>query len=402
MPIPKKIKTHLTHAGLFLLVFITTTFAGAEWIGGKYVFIPETHFAWSDFVFAISFSGPFLCILTVHEFGHYFTARWHKVRVSLPYFMPLWFGFLPLVGLPPMPSLGTLGAFIRIKDRLTSRLQFFDIGIAGPLAGFVVALGVLYYGFTHLPPPEYIFDIHPEYYQYGLKYDQYVYENDFIDPTYRTISMLEGRPLDNQRSILSLGKNLIFQFFESHVASPELVPNKYELIHYPWLFAGFLALFFTALNLLPIGQLDGGHILYGLIGYNNHRMASSLLFILLVFYAGLGTITPYDSLDELSWQLPFYGVFLVLTFYSMFPTLKNRILLAVSILAVQYLVAYFDPTIQGYQGWLVFAFVIGRFLGVYHPPANYDQPLDTNRQILGWIALAVFIGSFSPQPFIME
>jgi len=186
------------------------------------------------------------------------------------------------------------------------------------------------------------------------------------------------------------------------VASPELVPNKYEGIHYPWLFAGFLALFFTALNLLPIGQLDGGHILYGLIGYNNHRMASSLLFILLVFYAGLGTITPYDSMDELSWQLPFYGVFLVLTFYSMFPTLKNRILLAVSILAVQYLVAYFDPIIQGYQGWLVFAFLIGRFLGVYHPLAVYDQPLDTNRQILGWIALAVFIGSFSPQPFIME
>src|SRR5690606_12811327 len=111
------------------------------------------------------FSGPFLGILTVHEFGHYIAAQLHRVKVTLPYYIPLWFGFIA------MPSIGTGGACIRIKEFVTSRNKYFDIGIAGPLAGFVVALGVLFYGFTHLPPPEHIFTIHPEYEQFGENYD---------------------------------------------------------------------------------------------------------------------------------------------------------------------------------------------------------------------------------------
>lgn len=374
---------YIIHIILFVAVLLTTTLAGAEWVSGKFLFIPETEFTWPDFVQALTFSVPFIGILTVHEFGHYFTAQWHRVKVSLPYYMPFWFGFLPLIGLPPIPSLGTAGAFIRIKEPLTTRQQFFDIGIAGPLAGFVVALGVLYYGFTHLPPPEYIFEIHPEYQEYGLDYANYVYQD------------LEGSP--------RLGNNLAFMFFERFVVDrPELMPNPYELIHYPWLFAGYLALFFTALNLLPIGQLDGGHILYGLVGYKAFRVISAGLFLLFVTYAGLGVISPFDLVDDLLWEIPIYIGFLYFVLSGIDRDPRNRLVGALGIFTLQFLLVYLDPGIRGYPGWLLFAFLIGRFLGVYHPAALQDQPLDTNRRILGWIALIVFLISFSPQPFIFD
>lgn len=376
-------RQYIIHAILFVVVLITTTLAGAEWISGKFLFIPETEFSWRDFFNAMAFSVPFIGILTVHEFGHYFTAQWHRVKVTLPYYMPFWFGFLPLIGLPPIPSIGTMGAFIRIKERLTTREQFFDIGIAGPLAGFAVAIGVLYYGFTHLPPPEYIYEIHPEYQEYGLDYAKYVYQD--IEGSFR------------------LGSNLTFMFFEQFVVTqPDLIPNSYELIHYPWLFAGYLALFFTALNLLPIGQLDGGHILYGLVGNKTFRVISAVLFLLFVTYAGLGIISPFDPLDDLLWAIPLYVGFLYFVLTGLDPEPQNRLVIALGIFTLQFLLVYFDPGLRGYQGWLVFALLIGRFLGVYHPPAMQDEPLDTNRKILGWISLIVFLISFSPQPFIFD
>ncbi len=146
-------KTYLLHGGLFLLTLVTTTMAGAEWMFGR-LFIPiegMQTLGWDEFLAGLNFSIPFLAILTVHEFGHYIVARLNKVRVTLPYYIPLWLG----IG----ESIGTLGAFIRIQDYINSRRKYFDIGIAGPLAGFVLALVVLWYGFTHLPPVDYIFCI---------------------------------------------------------------------------------------------------------------------------------------------------------------------------------------------------------------------------------------------------
>lgn len=146
----RETKRIFLQVGLFLLTFITTTLAGAEWIHGwLFLWVPEP-LGWNAFTDGLSYSIPFLLILTTHEFGHYFMARYHKVKVSLPYYFPFWLGFLGLM------SIGTFGAFIRIRERLRSVAQTFDIGIAGPLAGFVVALGVLFYGFTHLPPKEHI------------------------------------------------------------------------------------------------------------------------------------------------------------------------------------------------------------------------------------------------------
>lgn len=258
-------KTIAIHTGLFLLTFVVTTIAGAEWIFNKSLFYGEELLGWSEIMAGLYYSIPFLGILTAHEFGHYFTAKYYKTEVTLPYYIPLWFGFAPL-----FPSFGTMGAFIRIKSMIKSRKEYFDIGVAGPIAGFVVALFVLTYGFTHLPEPSYIFEIHPEYEQYGVDYEDYAYEHN------------EGN--------FVVGDNLLFLFFKKYVADPERVPNNYELYHYPWLFAGYLALFFTALNLIPIGQLDGGHVIYGLLGYKYSRIVSRTLFLVMVTISGISFV----------------------------------------------------------------------------------------------------------------
>jgi len=372
-----KTKQRLLHVALFLITLTTTTLAGAEWQFGRFLFSDSYPMTWDYFVEGFAFSAPLLGFLTVHEFGHYFISKMHRVRATLPYYIPLWLGFLP-----GALSIGTGGAVIRIKDPVNSRKKYFDIGIAGPLAGFVVALGVLYYGFTHLPPPEYIFEIHPEYQEYGLDYAEHVYQDE--------------------AGYLRLGSSLLFEFFKNYVATdPRRVPNDYEIIHYPWLLAGYLALFFTALNLIPIGQLDGGHILYGLLGNRLHRIISPTLFIAFIFYAGLGVINPYIPTDELLWEIPLYLGFLYVIFARMTPSLQTNFLIALSVFSAQFLIASFAPTLYGYPGWLVFGFLLGRVLGVYHPPVVIDRPLSTGRQVLGWLSLLVFILCFSPAPFVI-
>ncbi|MDX2195788.1 MAG: site-2 protease family protein [Cytophagales bacterium] len=366
---------------LFILTLITTTLAGAEWIYGRYFFLNEKGFGWNDWIdtekiiYSLNFSVPFLLILTVHEFGHYFTAQWYKVKVTLPYYIPLWFGL--------GSSIGTMGAFIKIKEQLKSRKQYFDIGIAGPLSGFVVALIVLAYGYTHLPPAEYIFSIHPEYQKYGLEYAQYVYTN------------VEGR--------FYLGKNLLFWLIETYLApNKALIPNAYEMMHYPFLFAGYLACFFTALNLMPIGQLDGGHILYGLVGGRYHAVVSVILFIIFVFYAGLGIVTPAGLVNIFDTKTVLYLIFLYFMFSKIGGTFARTFILAFGVMTAQLATTYFFPQAIGYNGWLLFAMLLGRFLGVFHPPVEDNSPLDSKRKLLGWISLIIFILCFTPAPFVFE
>ena len=362
---------------LFVITLVTTTLAGAEWKYARSFFYGEDKMGWNEFFGGFEYSIPFLLILTVHEFGHFIVARRNKVEVSLPFYIPMWMGFLPF------PSIGTLGAVIRIKDHIFSKRIHFDIGIAGPLAGFVVALAVLFYGFTHLPEPEYIYQIHPEYEQYGLEYAEYVYENDSIVN-------------------ISMGKNLAFLFFETFVVDdPQKMPNPHEIMHYPWLLAGFLALLFTALNLLPIGQLDGGHVLYGLLGYKRHRPIAELFFLGFIVYAGLGMFSPYHPIEVLQW-IPLYIAFLFFTLKGLKKSKIDTLMYAVSIAALQFFISWIQPTWQGYEGWLAFIFIIGRFVGVHHPPALDETPLDSQRQLLGWIAIFIFLISFSPSPILVE
>jgi membrane-associated protease RseP (regulator of RpoE activity) len=376
-------RTYLIQASLFVLTLISTTAAGAEWMYGR-SFLDAGHgIGWPEFWDGLHYSVPFLAILTVHEFGHFFTARYHQVRVTLPYYIPMWFGF--------GQTLGTLGAFIRIQDFINSRKKFFDIGIAGPLAGFVLALIVLWYGFTHLPPPEHIFLIHPEYKKYGLAFGQYVYKN-----------LPAG-------SAIQLGDNVLVWFFTTYVADPARLPHPYEMIHYPYLMAGYFALFFTSLNLIPIGQLDGGHVLYSLIGRRAFRAIAPVLLIGFAFYAGLGFVKPSDFIvsndgdfmNELG-RLGLYILGLYLSFQSINENRITTLLLALSVLAGQFLVSYFFPTVEGYPGFLLFILILGRFLGVYHPETEDDKPLGTGRIILGWLALLIFVLCFSPKPFIFS
>jgi membrane-associated protease RseP (regulator of RpoE activity) len=385
---------YLIHILLFTFTFLTTTAAGAEWMTGR-IFFPFSLFfdaqtiakeklqslGWREFLLGLNFSLPFLTVLTVHEFGHYFVAKANRVRVTLPYYIPFW--------LPMMQAIGTMGAFIRIQDVINSRRKYFDIGLAGPLAGFVVALGLLWYGFTHLPSVEYIFQIHPEYKKYGLRYGEFAYLN-----------MPPGA------SPIALGDNLLFWFFKTYVADSALLPHPFEMVHYPYLLAGYLSLFFTALNLIPIGQLDGGHILYALIGRRRFNVVAPVLFTAFVFYAGLGYLrasnfaTGNDEvfLNEL-WRMLLYVGALYLAFSRINDQPVTALLMALAVALAQMGVSYVFPQAEGYIGFMVFAVVLGRFLGVYHPETKDEQPLDTKRKLLGWLALLIFLLCFSPKPF---
>jgi Zn-dependent protease len=372
----KALKKRLTFLALLVVTFVTTTIVGGEWMYGKSLLYGDNTLSWAEVLSGMYFSMPFLLILTVHEMGHYVAARLYKIAVTLPYYIPFWLGPFAL------PSIGTMGAFIRIKGKIFSRKEFFDIGVAGPLAGFVLAIGVIYYGFTHLPEPEYIFEIHPEYRQYGLDYEQHVY--------------------DDLPVVFMLGDNLVFQFFEHFVADPERVPNKYEMYHYPWLFAGYLALFFTALNLIPIGQLDGGHVLYGLLGVRRSRIVSRILFLIMVTVSGVGLI-PFGTFDFGFFAgILLYGWFLSLTLLSFERDLKKRLLWVIWIVIVQLILGRYAPVVGDYSLYLFFSFLIGRFLGVDHPVAIDNRPLSTGRRILGWITLAVFVVSFTPRPLYVR
>ena len=374
--IEKNSRYYIQKILLFVLTFITTTLAGSEWVTNRIIFY-SPDYSWADFVAGMHYSIPFLFILTVHEFGHFFTAKYHKVEVTLPNYIPLWLGFIGSV------SFGTAGALIRIVGPIKSRKQFFDIGIAGPIAGFVVALGVLFYGFTNLPEPEYIFEIHPEYEQYGMDYANHVYN-------------------DEEMMSLSLGNSLLFSWFEDNVADPDRLPNHRELIHYPYLFAGFLALFFTALNLIPIGQLDGGHVIYGLFGAKNHYYIAFALYMVFTFAAGLGLITAGIDLGTFALYSIFYVGFLYVSFKGLGFQSSTTLMIAVGMFASQYLTSFIFPSVTGFSGYLLFVFILGRFIGVKHPVTPDERPLSNGRKVLGWICLFIFIICFSFEPLVLE
>ena len=373
-------KIRIIQLVLLLVTLITTTIAGAEWIFGKSIYAVNergglafnSHYSLADFATGLPFSMAFILILSVHEFGHYITARIHHIKTSLPYYIPL----------PPFPLFfGTLGALIRIRQRIPTTTKNFDVGIAGPLAGFIAALIVLSYGFVNLPPPEYIFQIHPEYERFGLDYATHVYTPEF----------LKGG------ADIILGNNLLFQMLADWLADPSRMPNGHEVMHYPFLFAGYLSLVFTALNLMPIGQLDGGHVVYGLFGSKGHQWIASTIFIAFIFFAGIGIIHPGMG-DELLWAIPLYLGFLYFTCKGLALDGRTTVIISLSVFLIQYLLVITMPDIKGFNGWLLFAFLLGRFVGVRHPGAEIEEPLSMERKILGWIALAILVLCFTPTP----
>jgi membrane-associated protease RseP (regulator of RpoE activity) len=369
-----KLKTTLIHSGLFLVTLATTTIAGAEWVYGKSILMKD--YSWNDFLSGFSYSIPFLFILTAHEFGHYFTAISYRIRTTLPYYIPFPPAIIPF-------NIGTFGAVIRLKGYVRSKQQHFDIGIAGPLAGFVAALIVLVYAYTHLPPLEYIYQFHPEYQKYGADYASFVYKPENMTPNVFDVVV---------------GKNLLFLMLEKIAPDPTLVPNVHEIMHYPFIFAGFLSLVFTAINLLPVGQLDGGHVLYGLIGSKRHKWVSTFIYIGLLFYAGTGLLSPKTPFSDLIIYIPLLIFYYYLSFQGLHLSKPNTLTIAVAIFAVQYTIAGFVPLLNGHLDIMLFLFIIGRFAGIHHPPSEIEEPLTFGRKVLGWMALLIFVLCFTPNP----
>jgi membrane-associated protease RseP (regulator of RpoE activity) len=243
------------HLLLFGLTFFTTTFAqsiGALWMTGGAIGL-HTVFKWELFTAGLWYSLPLLTILSAHEFGHYFACRRHNVDATLPYFLPA-----------PLPLTGTLGAVIRIKEPFPSKRALFDIGVAGPIAGFVALLPLLYWG-MHL-------------------------------------SAVERLPAESG-GIIYFGEPLLWKALEYVTFGP--VPDGSDVMVHPLGFAAWWGMLATALNLLPFGQLDGGHIMYATLGRHAARLsrvtlvavvlltvqsaswaAMALMMIVMAFYFG--------------------------------------------------------------------------------------------------------------------
>jgi membrane-associated protease RseP (regulator of RpoE activity) len=232
----------------------------------------------------LPFSLTLLGILLAHEMGHYLTCRYYGIAASYPYFIPA-----PTI-------IGTMGAFIRIREPIVSRRALFDIGISGPLVGFGVALPVLLL---------------------GIAFSRIV-------------------PAMHYSGTLTMGNPLLVRFLE-HLYYPGV--GEHNIYLHPIARAAWVGLFATALNLIPIGQLDGGHILYAIIGEKHRLLSRSFLLGLL-------------PLGYLFWY-----------------------------------------------GWLMWATLLF-FLGMRHPVLFDPLPLDRRRRWMGAIALAIFLLCFTPAPFI--
>jgi membrane-associated protease RseP (regulator of RpoE activity) len=241
----------LVHLGLFLLTVLTTLFAGTTMLGGV-----SPLALWHDpgrIVVGVPFSASLLAILGVHELGHYTLGRWHRMPVSLPYFIPV----------PPPFFLGTLGAVIRLRGAIRSRRALFDMAVAGPLAGLAVAL------------PLYVI---------GLRLSAVVH--------------LSAR--EHGVSYVQFGDALLPKLIEWLTLGP--LPPGFDILLHPVGVAAWFGFFVTALNLIPAGQLDGGHIVYALFG-RGHGLISKLAVAVLV---GIGLA--FGSVNWLVWAALIVGV----------------------------------------------------------------------------------------------
>jgi len=376
------------HLLLFGLTLASTVYAGGQWVNRVLyyeaqaeplsLFFATVPMGWV--IDGLRYAIPLLGFLTVHEFGHYFAARRHRVKTSLPYYIPF-----------PFNGIGNFGAVISIRQAVPSTRKLFDIGVAGPLAGFVVALGALIYGFVTLPPPEYLLDL-PGHEALKAHINQH--------------GTFPATPPDPGAGamVIVVGQTPLFWLMSQFFAH---VPPMYEVYHYPVLFAGWLGLFFTALNLLPVGQLDGGHVLYALFGNKWHRLCARAFVFLLLLSGGIGFIQEVrPALYEMG---PLWGkstwLILAAIFYGYLYRIfgghhRYRVAGLVGLLGGVGGAAAVGASLMeyGYTGWLVWTLLIVFLVRVDHPPVVHEQTLTPRRRVLGWIAIAIFILCFSIQP----
>ncbi len=359
------------------------------WFTWLYSAAPVQKLTWEDLPLGIPYSLSFLAFLTFHEFGHYFTAVFHRVKCSLPYYIPVYF---PLGVL----NIGSLGAVIRLRQIPESTRKYYDIGVAGPIAGFVVSLFLLIYGFSHLPPlDDYLIDINPE----------YAYTFGGVPSEAEIIAYVK----QEGGAVYYVGTSLLFELLKYTIPEdPTQVPNHFELIHYPHLFVGYITLFFTALNLLPIGQLDGGHVIYGMFGRHISSIIGRAAVIFLLFLGGTGLVdldvTQYlGSFMEVGSYLAGQGLYALFIWYVLartFPHSSSGKIISGTLLILlsQGVVVYLIDDLEANFIWLLYTFLVVRGIGIDHPPARSEHRVNFPRQLLGWIAILIFILCFSPAP----
>jgi membrane-associated protease RseP (regulator of RpoE activity) len=281
------------HAALLLLTVATTTQAGAlHYLGFVTGFAAEPPaISWVSLAaHGLWYSVTLLAILGCHELGHYYACRYYDIDASRPYFLPV-----------PFLLTGTLGAFIRIREPITTKRALFDIGIAGPIAGFVVAVPALLVG-MHL-------------------------------------STVARVPDSFQGDLYELGEPLLFKAV-SYLTFGS-VPDGFTVNLHPMAFAAWFGFLATALNLFPIGQFDGGHICYAVLGRRSARVTLAMIPCLVAL-----------SFTSTSWV-----------------------------------------------AWTVLTIVLLATFGFRHPPTlDEDVPLDPTRRRLAGAALGMFVLCFTPAP----
>ena len=222
---PEEVTTRRTflHLLLFGLTVLTTTGVGALWFFREGDSFPRL--IGQGMVYSLTL----LMILTAHEMGHYIACRWYGVTATLPYFIPM-----------PLPPVGSFGAFIRIKSPIPNRRALFDIGIAGPLAGFVFIIPAAFIGhYFAVPAP----------------------------------------PIESTEGMIYFESPLLFKFFEWSLGLPEMVELN------PVMWAAWVGCLMTALNLLPVGQLDGGHATYAVFGARGNRIIAVAAYVAVLVLA---------------------------------------------------------------------------------------------------------------------
>jgi membrane-associated protease RseP (regulator of RpoE activity) len=297
------------HAALFLATFLTTTMSGAIQVhaGGEIAPIND----------GLTYSVPLMLILLCHELGHYFVARWHGVDASLPFFIPF----------PPWFGLGTMGAVIQMRRATTDRKKLIDVGAAGPLAGLAVAIPVILYGLARSQ----VLPLQPA-------------------------GELEG--------------NSILYAFLKHASKGLWLPDAHQDVFlHPTARAGWVGLLVTMINLLPIGQLDGGHVATAYFGNRYNTFARRL-----------HALMPLVAVGVFVWARHLYGVEMG-AHYDEGTALKLSLMAAVP--------------------WIVWFMLVGAVRrasgGENHPPVQ-PRPLPASRRALFWVMVVVFVSIFMPIP----
>jgi membrane-associated protease RseP (regulator of RpoE activity) len=292
--------------GLFVATALSMFLAGGPYGRSD----PDEPLATAVAVRGWRFAVPLLAILLAHEFGHYVAARLHRVRVSLPYFIPV----------PFIAPFGTMGAIIAMPDRIRSRRALFDIGAAGPLAGLVVTLPVL------------------------------------------VIGLSTSEVTRNELPYVLEGQSLFYWAMKRVVLGP--LDEGFDVQMNETAFAGWAGLFVTAINLIPVGQLDGGHIAYALFGTKQDRYARLL-------------------------HLGLLGVFGYNVARFVIPALLEGTSLSTAISNSTF-----------YLLWFLLLGFLRRQTGVNHPPTD-DDVLPIGRRVGAWACLALFLLLFMPTPFAL-